>query len=235
MSNAAEFIDKYKVFENAVRTTYGLGNEESIRNFLHTQTKFARYQSEIACCQETRNLLQHQPLIKGEYPIEPSDKLIAVLDGLTAMVLDRKTCADICVKADRVFSAAPHDSVKRAMAVMREKRYSCIPIVDGDNKVVGIFSEGSIFDYLADEGIVDLDEGLRFEDLGKYIEPNGREGTLHLFLPHYYLVDKLVNRIESASNAMERFEVAIITNKGGKTEPMQGIVTPWDVIDNDNL
>ena len=233
MSNAAEFIDKYKVFENAVRTAYGLSNDESIRNFLPRQPRFARYQTEIVCCQETRNLLQHQPMIRGEYPVEPSEKLIAVLDMLTAMVVDRQTCMDICVKSNAVFSATPRDSVKQAMATMRAKRYSCIPIIDDDARVIGIFSEGSIFDYLADEEIVELNDNLRFEDLGKYIEPNGREGTLHLFLPHNYSVDKLLNRIESATNSMERFEVAIITNNGDKSEPMQGIVTPWDVIGND--
>ena len=42
MSNAEEFIEKYKVFESAVRTTYGLSNEESVRIFLCRQPEFAR-------------------------------------------------------------------------------------------------------------------------------------------------------------------------------------------------
>lgn len=235
MSNAEVFINKYKEFESAVRSEYGLGNEESIRNFLRDQPEFSRYQTEIACCQETRNLLQHQPMIRGEYPVEPSNKLIETLDFLTAKVLDRKTCLDICVRANAVFSAKLHESVKKAMATMRSKRYSCIPIVDDENRVLGVFGEGSIFDYLADEGIVELDDALCFDDLKDYIDPDGREGTLNLFLPHNYLVDKLLNQIENATNAAQRFQVAIITNTGSRSEPMQGIVTPWDVIASDSL
>ncbi|MBR0404685.1 MAG: CBS domain-containing protein [Eggerthellaceae bacterium] len=230
MPNAEEFIEKYKEFESAVRTTYRLSNEESIRNFLCQQPEFSRYQAEIVCCQETRNLLQHQPMIQGEYPVEPSGKLVEMLDFLTARVLDRKTCIDVCVKANNVFSVKLQDSVKGAMATMRAKHYSCIPVVDDERRVIGIFSEGSIFDYLADEGIVELSDTLSFEDLKAYIDPDGREGVLNLFLPHNYLVDKLVNRIESAANATKRFQVAIITNTGDRSEPMQGIVTPWDVI-----
>ena len=230
MSNAEEFIEKYKEFESAVRTTYRLGNEESIRNFLCQQHEFSRYQAEIVCCQEARNLLQHQPMIRGEYPIEPSSKLVETLDFLTAKVLDRKTCIDVCVKANNVFSVKLKDSVKGAMTTMREKHYSCIPVVDDELRVIGIFSEGSIFDYLADEGIVELSDTLSFEDLKAYIDPDGREGVLNLFLPHNYLVDKLVNRIESTANATKRFQMAIITNTGERSEPMQGIVTPWDVI-----
>ena len=45
MSNAQKFIDKYKLFESAVRTTYGLANEDSVRNFLCRQPEFSRYQA----------------------------------------------------------------------------------------------------------------------------------------------------------------------------------------------
>lgn len=235
MSNAEEFIDRYKVFESAVRTTYGLDNEESIRNFLCRQPEFSRYQTEIVCCQETRNLLQHQPKIRGEYPIQPSEKLLETLDALTAKVLDRKTCRDICTKSSEVFSARLDDSVKQAMATMRRERYSCLPVVDDQDRVIGIFSEGSIFDYLADEGIVELSDDLRFADLKDYIGIDGREGVLTLFLPHNYAVDKLLNRIESALGTAERFQVAIITNNGDQSEPMQGIVTLWDIIASNSL
>lgn len=235
MSNAEEFIDKYKVFESAVRTAYGLGNEDSIRNFLCGQPEFSRYQAEIVCCQETRNLLQHQPMIRGEHPVQPSDKLIQTLDFLTEKVLDRKTCMDIGTRARDVFSAKPHDSVKGAMATMRAKRYSCIPIVDDENRVLGIFSEGSVFDYLADEGIVELSEELCLDDLKGYTDLDGREDALVLFVPHNYPLDKLLNRIENAATTTERFQVAIITNTGSKTEPLQGIVTPWDIIESNIL
>jgi len=235
MSNAEEFIDKYKVFESAVRTTYGLSSEDSVRNYLCRQPEFMRYQAEIVCCQETRNLLQHQPKIRGEYPVEPSSKLIEVLDFLTAKVLNRETCQDVCVKAKDIFSAKLNDSVKEAMVIMRAKNYTCIPIVDDSNRAIGIFSEGSVFDYLADEGIVELSDDLRFEDLKEYIDVEGRKGTLNLFVPYKYPVDKLLNRIEGAMNAKERFQVAIITNNGDKSEPMQGLVTLWDIVAGNEL
>ena len=235
MSNAEEFIEKYKVFENAVRSTYGLSNEDSVRNYLCKQPAFSRYQAEIACCQETRNLLQHQPKIRGEYPAEPSRKLIETLDFLTEKVLGRQTCQDVSGKASDVFSAKLDDGVKDAMGTMRFKHYSCIPIVDDGNRVIGLFSEGSVFDYLADEGIVELSDELRIGDLKDYIGLEGREGTLNLFLPYNYPVDRLLNRIEDATYAMERFQVAIITNTGSKSEPMQGLVTPWDLIAGDSL
>ena len=235
MSNAQKFIDKYKLFESAVRTTYGLANEDSVRNFLCRQPEFSRYQAEIVCCQETRNLLQHQPMVRGEYPVEPSDKLIETLDFLMAKVLDRRTCMDICTKASAVFSAKPSDSVRKAMTMMRLKRYSCIPIVDDEGRVLGIFGEGSIFDYLADEGIVELSNELCFADIEDYTHIDGREGVLNLFVSHNYPVDKLLNRIESALDATGRFQVAIVTNTGNKSEPLQGIVTPWDVIAGDVL
>ena len=139
------------------------------------------------------------------------------------------------MKAKDIFSAKLNDSVKEAMAMMRTKNYTCIPIVDDSNRVIGIFGEGSVFDYLADEGIVELSDDLRFEDLKEYIDVGGRKGTLNLFVPYKYPVDKLLNRIESAMNAKERFQVAIITNNGDKSEPMQGLVTLWDIVAGNEL
>ena len=112
---------------------------------------------------------------------------------------------------------------------MRQRTYTLVPILDDKQHVIGVFDENSIFDYLAGEGIIDVDEDLQFRSIQKYLSVSAREMEEFLFLrPSAYLED-MEALIDQAFNKFTRVGMAFLTQDGKKASPLFGIVTPWDI------
>lgn len=59
-------------------------------------------------------------------------------DPIDTEILKRHTLKDVMTRIPE--SLAPKDSISKAVALMWDKKYGCVPIVDGDRKVVGIIT-----------------------------------------------------------------------------------------------
>ena len=92
------------------------------------------------------------------------------------------------------------------------------------------FDENSIFNYLADEEIIGVDDTLTFNDIKKYITLDNREMETFLFFKADAFVEELNRKIESEFNNGRRVGIAFMTATGKQSESLQGIITPWDII-----
>lgn len=227
MSNAENFIDKYKQLEEVVRTTYGLNDSDSISHYLTEQNKFRKYKSEIKYCQEVRNLLNHKKKIGGSYAVEPSVQMISFINSLIENIKSRPKCRDISIKD--ICWRPLEGSVKETMQTMKEKGFSNIPILR-NNLVVGVFDENSLFNYLVSEGSVSISDSLTFADIKDYISLGGRDSEKFIFFSGNHYVDTLEDEFEKVHRKGGRVGLALITANGRSDEPLQGIITPWDII-----
>ena len=180
-SNAEIYIEKYKELEEVVRATYGLSSNDSISYYLTQQEKYKNDKDEIAYCQQIRNLIQHKKKISNVYPIEPTNETIKYISLLIDRVKNKKKCCDICVKYNEIYQQPLDGKVKNAMSVMRDKTFTCVPIIEG-KKVIGVFDENALFEYIAAEEIVEIDENLTFRDIESYLSIDKREMEEFLFL-----------------------------------------------------
>lgn len=89
-------------------------------------------------------------------------------------LLSELKVADIMTKAP--FCAHENDSVENVALVMTERRFGGVPVVDAENKIVGIITESDIFKVLASI------TGVRFGGMQLVFEIPTREGTLRPIL-----------------------------------------------------
>ena len=230
MSNSEIFLEKYKMLEEAVRITYNLRNEDSISHFLSNTNKYKKYVDEIRYCQDVRNLLSHKKKINQNFAVDASDEMILFIDELINKIKKRQKCSDIQIGFKKVCWRSLSDKVKETMSVMREKSYTHIPILNDKKEVIGVFDENSVFMYIADEGIVAIDENLTFSQIEKYLSLEGREMESFIFVKPNFYVDELEDKIEDAFNKGQRIELAFVTANGSKNEKLQGIISPLDLI-----
>ena len=229
MDNSELFIEKYKELESVVRKTYNLRESDSISYFLKNQDKFNRYYDDISFCQEVRNFMQHKKKIDGRFAIEPNAAMLSFIDQLISRVASRPQCKDICIKFKDIEWRAPSDSVKSAIKIMRQKVYTHIPIID-HGVLIGVFDENSLFNYVAENEIVDVDDKLCFQDILPYLSITDREMEEFLFVKPTMYVEDLEKEIEKNFYKNKRVGIAFITVNGRENEPIQGMITPWDII-----
>lgn len=229
MDNAQLYIEKYKELETIVRKTYGLPESDSISHFLKNQNKFNRYYDDISYCQKVRNFMQHERKIDARFAIVPNDAMVAFIDQLIKKVADRPQCNDICIKFKDIEWRSLSDSVKSTMKVMRQKVYTHIPIIE-NGLLVGVFDENSLFNYVAENEILDVDEKLRFADIQEYLSIQDREMEEFLFVKPTMYVDDLEKEIQKYFSKNKRVGIAFLTTNGRENGPIQGMITPWDII-----
>lgn len=229
MDNSQLYIEKYKELEAVVRKTYGLPEQDFIAYFLKKQDKFNKYYDDISFCQEVRNFMQHKKKINGRFAIEPNEAMLTFIEQLIARVASRTQCRDICIKFRDIEWRSLSDSVKATIKVMRQKVYTHIPIIE-NGILIGVFDENSLFNYVAENEIVDVDDKLCFADIRQYLSIHGREMEEFLFVKATMYVDDLEKEIQKYFAKNKRVGIAFLTVNGRENEPIQGMITPWDII-----
>lgn len=229
MSNAEIFLEKYKQLEEAVRSTYKINSNDSVAYYLEGQNRFKAFRDEIDYCRQVRNLLAHKKKVNNEFAVEPSVCMIEFIEALIEKVRSRMRCLTIAIGMSNIFWQDINGNVKTTMKIMQQKLYTHIPILE-DGVVIGVFDENSIFNYLAKEEIVDIDSDLTFQSILPFLSLDDREMEEFVFIGRNCYVDELEEKIDQAFHQGKRVGLAFITENGKRTQKIQGIITPWDII-----
>ena len=228
MNRAEAYIEKYKELERVARDYYDLKKEDSISWALKNDHQFRGRRSEIQVCQDVRNFLQHREKVGNEYPIEPSGAIMNLIDHLITTIQNRPKCSQVAIKPEKIYSRKMDDSVVETIKEMKAKGFTHVPILDG--KVVqSAFDENALFNYIADEGIIDLDD-LTFKDLASYMSLTDRETVAFDFVPANTYLDDLTPKFQLALKEGKRLGMIFVTPTGQPHDQLTGILTPWDVL-----
>lgn len=227
MDNNELFIEKYKELEYAIQKRYNLPKSASEIPYLERKEEFQKYKKELEYCREVRNFLQHENKINNEFAVIASDEMIKVLDTIINKVNNPLKLKDICIPFNKIYYRGLNDCVLESILAMNHHLYTHIPILD-NKKVVGVLSKTSIFDYILDLGIDNLNKDLLFKDITKYLNI---DNECYLFRSKNYLVSDMTNLIADKFKQGKRIEMVFVTSTGDKFGNLEGILTPYDILE----
>ena len=231
MTNADRFIEKYKTFENMIRSTYDLKDSDSIVRYLCDERKdFARYEDDIRYCQQVRNLLQHRRKINGNYPVEPSSDLLDLMDNLIEQIAGRPRCKDIAIPFREIFYKSPDDDLQDTVQVLGEKTFALVPILE-NRRLVGIFNDHALFTFFMENPqVLQTKEAVSFRDMMSYLDYRNRKHESILFIRGDQFVDELKLAFEEHFQRKKMLIAAFITEGGREDGEVLGMVTAWDIL-----
>ena len=231
MTNADLFIEKYKIFENLIRSTYDLKDTDSIVHFLcDERQEFARFEDDIRYCQQVRNLLQHRRKINGNFPVEPSSDLLKLMDKLTEQIAGRLRCRDIAVPFQKIFYKGLDDDIQKTVQVMGERSFALVPILE-DQRLVGIFNDHALFTFfIQNPEMFQTREAFSFRDMISYLDYRNRKHESILFIRGDQFVDELKLEFEKHFHQKKMLIAAFITEEGREDGKVLGLVTAWDIL-----
>ena len=129
-----------------------------------------------------------------------------------------------------VYDAKLSSNVKEVMKKMNENCYTHIPVYDDLNgKLVGIFSEYSLYDFLLKNEFIVIEEDTTFSQIRECINLENLNGRV-IFESKYSLYDDIVNKFIKEFKNKSKLECIMVTDSGSKNEKVIGILTIWDVI-----
>ena len=184
---------------------------------------YVREYTFIDFCRRLRNINSHN--VNDNYFLVTDDTIKKFKEILREVkhpfkVSDKAT--------SKIYDKNINDNVINTMKDMNKYNYTHVPIYDND-KLVGIFSENSIFQYILEEKHAIVDNNTTFNDIKEYINVD-RSSDMVIFVSKDKLYDEVVNEfIRKFSDGM-KLSCIMVTEHGLKTEKVDGILTAWDII-----
>ena len=112
---------------------------------------------------------------------------------------------------------------------MIKNNYTHIPIYDND-KLIGIFSENSLFQYLFKDEIVEISNKTTFSEILNYISLDNTKELIK-FKSKKTLYDDIVSDFMNEFKNNQKLSCIMITENGKPNERVIGILTAWDIIE----
>jgi len=115
------------------------------------------------------------------------------------------------------------------MKEMKEHIYTHVPILE-DGKVIGAFSENTVFSYLMDNDITLLDNSIKISEFGKYLPLDMHESETFAFSSFDAPVYEVEEIFEKSFSIGQRLGMVFLTQNGRSTERLLGVLTAWDIL-----
>ncbi|MBQ6784820.1 MAG: CBS domain-containing protein [Clostridia bacterium] len=231
MSGTGKFIALCKELESAVKTRYGsTSHGESAYVFLSRKAEFKPYTKELDLIREVRNLIQHKDVeVKGKEAIYVDEVLMDALREIIGLVRHPETVGDVCTRD--LVTADLSTPVKKVMDRMLDSSFSHIPVLDGQGKLLGIFSENTIFTRVAKEGMGALAETDCVRDFAPYLDIRDHVRDSFEFIAEGVATEQAVEQFKHRDKQGRRLAMLVVTKHGDPSEPVVGVLTPYDVLE----
>jgi CBS domain-containing protein len=236
MPSRNEFLDKYRELENQARHYYRSTNVDNPIAQLINDRHFANVKDELIYCREVRNLLSHKPKLDDEFLVNPSKPMVELLGTLLDRLNKLALCMDYAIRIQNVYACSMDDLIRPAMQMMKEKNFTHVPILE-NGKVIGVFSENTLFSYVLSEEIIGIEENSTFQEIEPYLAIDGhitetfRTETFR-FLPREANIFEAKELFVEALKKTQRIGMIFLTETGKQTEKLLAIITPWDFLGN---
>ena len=188
----------------------------------------APVRDKLEICREIRNLLTHSANLEGEPIVEPSAPVVRAMREVLDFARRPPLALDYATKGEQVMRAHLHQKVLRLMEVMEKNGYSHIPVMR-DGEFCGVFSVGTVFQYILRSGGKGIQPDTTVADLAGHIGFSAHMENYE-FVPKdatYISVRRIFERVRGKN---QRVSVIFITEHGKVGEPLLGMLTPWDVL-----
>lgn len=243
MSNAEQFIAIYNEIDDYMRIQLREKDTVSHTRLIGTMASkgyyvFRNYGKDLEQYAKLRNAIVHNPNSKQYNPIaEPHEIVVLKYQEIFDKVLNPPLALEkLAIKRESIYTTTLHTNTLDVMKTMNSKTYTHVPVIV-DEKLVGVFSENTLFSYIADKEVVFIDE-LTINDFIDYLPIHDHVSEIFVFVPRTITVYEIEDIFRREFKDNKKISAIFITEKGREDEKLLGIITPWDIagyVDNNKF
>ncbi|NLA85224.1 MAG: CBS domain-containing protein [Clostridiales bacterium] len=233
-TNFSEFITIYNEIDEYMRRELNqdkwISHSELIRRMARTNKVFKAYMDDLLSYARLRNAIVHNPEKRNAHPIaDPHDYVIEKYKKIRDSVLSPAIALDtIAVRSENIYTASLDDKVLDVMLTMNKYAYTYVPIIE-DERLIGVFSENTVFSYIVNTGNVLLDKDAKIKEFSKFIPIDKHESESFAFVSRGTPVIDIEDMFAKELRQGKRLAVVFITDTGDPDEKLLGLITAWDI------
>ena len=217
-------------FEDLVRIKYKVKDEEGAFYILSNQKEYKKFEKDINLIRKIRNLLSHgECKVEGKVAIEINENIIEKLKEIISLLENPPLVASRYIT--EMFVVDLEEKLENLIKTMNEKKISHVPVLDKDKKLVGVFSENTIFSKLSEDEIIEIGKEYKVKDYEKYIKLENHSSEYFDFVKRNEELALAQNLFNKSIKKDKKLVMLFVTRNGKKNEEILGILTPWDLLD----
>lgn len=223
------FRDLCNKFEDLVRIKYKVKDEEGAFYILLNQKEYKKFEKDINLIRKIRNLLSHgECKVEGKTAIEINKNIIEKLKEIISLLENPPLVTSRYIT--EMFVVDLEEKLENLIKTMNEKKISHVPVLDKDKKLVGVFSENTIFSKLSEDEIIEIGKEYKVKDYEKYIKLENHSSEYFDFIKRNEELASVQNLFNKSIKKDKKLVMLFVTENGKKTEKILGIITPWDLL-----
>lgn len=234
MTNAEQFLEHYIVIERILRKTYGSkGQYETFLQLVGKAEKKSSliryYANDLREYGELRNAIVHNRTPKENAIIaEPHSFVVVRMANIRNNIEQPKKIKDVMTTG--VYTATINDNINLTAKKMYQKIYTHVPIYKED-EFVGVLSESALLRWVGELSSSgnNLDPNRPIKATLHQLDQPGNKFNDYEFIPKGMLILEVRAKFENALLSGRRLGAIFVTKTGKKSEPIEGMVTAWDL------
>jgi predicted transcriptional regulator len=235
ITNARKFIAIYNEIDNYMRRFQKVDNRVShtqlIKDMGRQNKLFRNHCDDLISFAELRNAIVHNPKNRDANPIaEPHDNIVKLyqdlLDKVTKPPLALNTVA---IRANDIYKTSLENNALEVIQEMNKHTYTHVPVLE-DDKIIGVFSENTVFSYFASNEEVLLDKDALIKEFLDFIPFDKHESEYFEFVSKNTLLIDVEDIFREGLKDNKRIATVFITETGSEKEKLLGLITAWDLV-----
>ncbi len=235
LSNSQKFLAIYNELDDFMRHDLNAEHYVSHSDLIHKMIKkgnsvFDYYYQDLKSFARLRNAIVHNPDKKTADPIaEPHDDIVKQYQELLGKVVRPELALDsLAIPMDKLYAVTLDTNVLKAMKIMNKHILSYLPIIE-KYKLIGVFSDSTLFDYILRHQHTIIDANLIISDLGETIDIDNHISEAFIFTKKDTTVIEIEDIFRKGFKDNKRIAVVFITEDGTETGMLLGLVSAWEV------
>ena len=153
-----------------------------------------------------------------------------MVDDVIGGAKDSAPVTSFWIPRDKMCVCSLSETISSVIDSMNEGGYSHVPVLNGDGKVIGVFSESTMLE--AWKANIRCTEAATMNVLAKILPIDNHKMDVFGFVPKDATAASLQKIYKESFENNERIGLIFVTETGRQDEPLLGITTVWDIAES---
>lgn len=229
-----KFLQIYNELDSFMRRELKLGDEADHAFMISEMARqghrvFETFLFELRAFARLRNAIVHNPYQKIASPIaEPHPDIVKKYEKIVRLLVHQPKALSMAIPAHKIYTATLDTPVQEVMGIMLSRSYTHVPIIQ-DGKVVGVFSENTLFCYLASHKDALIMNDIKMQDFADFISFESHKNEYYEFINRETNIFEVEEIFAQGLKKLKRIAVVYVTENGNPSERLLGMITVWDL------
>lgn len=189
-----------------------------------------KHASLLRYIRDIRNTIQHPGHRSRGPAVTVSPHFLEEVQQLLNHLRNPPTARSVGVPRAKIKIASLTDRLGDLAEEMKRRGFSHLPILDENDAVIGVFNEAAVFDHLWADSETIISRDMQVKDILPHCRLDSKHTETFDFVSPRETLDDLINKFTSIQTTTARVGAVFVTASGKLTEPLQRLITPWDVL-----